>query len=82
MIQGNSYKIFGGYESLSLVNFNLRAAANTNPDVPQGTIAEEAGSVSYKGGFTGKFTSVLEKVDGRWKIFNINPTVPPDKIQP
>jgi hypothetical protein len=82
MIQGNNYKIFEGYESLSLENFNLRAAANTNPDVPQGTIAEAVGSVSYTGGFTGKFNAVLEKVDGLWKFFYINIAIPPDKTQP
>jgi hypothetical protein len=82
MIQGNNYVIFEGYESLTVQNLNMGTAANTNPNMPQGTFANVTGAVSYKGGFTGKLTAVLEKVDGEWKLFNIYVTVPPDKFQP
>lgn len=82
MIQGNNYILFKGYESLSVQNLNLTAAVNTNPDLPQGTVANVEGTISYEGGFTGQFNAVLEKVDGLWKIYNINVTVPPDKFQP
>jgi hypothetical protein len=82
LIEGNNYAIFEGYQSLTVQNLNLTAAANTNPDMPQGTVANVTGTVSYEGGFTGTFNAVLEKVDGEWKLFNINITVPPDKFAP
>jgi len=81
MGQGNNYVLFEGYESITIQNLNLTAAANTNPDMPQGTVASVTATISYKGGFTGKLTAVLEKVDNEWKLFNINVTVPPDKIK-
>jgi hypothetical protein len=81
LTQGNNYKVFEGYESLSIQNFNLTAAANTNPDMPQGTVANITAVVSYSDGFTGNLTAVLEKVDGEWRIYNFHVNVPPDKFQ-
>ena len=78
---GNNYKVFEGYESLSIQNFNLSAAANTNPDMPQGTVANITAVVSYSDGFMGNLTAVLEKVDGEWRIYNFHVNVPPDKFQ-
>lgn len=82
MIDGNNYILFDGYQSLAVQNLNLTAAANTNPDLPQGTVANVDGAISYSGGFTGSFEATLEKVDGKWMIHRINITVPPDKFQP
>ena len=82
MIEGNNYVLFEGYQSLSVQNLNLSAAVNTNPDQPQGTVANVNGEISYSGGFTGSFDAVLEKVDGNWMLYFINVTVPPNKIQP
>ena len=39
MLQGNNYVVFENYESLTIVNFNISTADNTNPDAPQGTVA-------------------------------------------
>jgi len=82
LTQDNNYKVFEGYESLSIQNLNLTAAANTNPDMPQGTVANVTAIVSYTDGFTGNLTAVLEKVDGEWRIYNFHVNVPPDKFQP
>ena len=82
LTEGNNYKVFEGYESISIQNLNLTAAANTNPDLPQGTVANVTAIVSYAEGFTGDLTAVLEKVDGEWKLFNFHVNVPPDKFQP
>ena len=81
LTQGNNYKVFEGYESLSVQNINLSAAANTNPDMPQGTVANITAVVSYSDGFMGNLTAVLEKVDGEWRIYNFHVNVPPDKFQ-
>jgi len=82
MIDGNNYVLFDGYKNLSVQNLNLTATANTNPDLPQGTVANVNGFIEYSDGFTGNFTATLEKVDGKWMIHRINITVPPDKFQP
>lgn len=81
LLEGNNYVIFEGYQSLSVANLNISAAANINPDVPQGTVANVTGTVKYEGGFQGTFSGVLEKVDGKWQLHNINVTVPPSKIK-
>jgi hypothetical protein len=82
LTEGNNYKVFEGYESISIQNLNLGAAANTNPDMPQGSVANVTAIVSYTDGFTGDLTAVLEKVDGKWMLFNFHVNVPPDKLQP
>ncbi|HNE06467.1 MAG TPA: hypothetical protein PLT08_18205, partial [Anaerolineales bacterium] len=64
MIDGNNYILFDGYKNLSVQNLNLTATANTNPDLPQGTVANVNGFIEYSDGFTGNFTAILEKVDG------------------
>ncbi len=48
--------------------------------MPQGTVAEVQAIIQYSDGFTGDAQAVLEKVNGAWRIFSINVTVPPDKI--
>lgn len=80
MLQGNNYFLFEGYQSLSIQNINLTATANMDPDLPQGMVATVDGIISYEDSFTGQFYAVLEKVNGIWKIYNININVPPDKF--
>lgn len=81
-ITGNNYFLFDGYQSLTGQNLYISTAANTNPDLPQGIVAEVEGIISYDDGFTGQFSAVLEKVDGTWRIYKMNVTVPPNKFQP
>ncbi len=80
LLEGNNYVIFDGYQSLSVQTINIRAVTNTNPDVPQGVVAEVTGVVSYDGDFQGKLTGTLEKVDGEWRLDFFNVTVPPSKF--
>ena len=82
LIDGNNYILFEGYQNLSVQSLNLAAAVNTNPDLPQGAVANVNGFIEYSDSFTGNFTATLEKVDGKWMIDSINITVPPDKFQP
>ena len=81
MLEGNNYILFEGYQSLSVSNLNISAAANTNPDVPQGTVAKVTGVITFEDGIKGSFNGTLEKVDGKWMIDGIYVTVPPDKIK-
>jgi hypothetical protein len=81
MLEGNNYILFEGYQSLSVSNINISAVANANPDVPQGTVANVTGIISFEGGIQGSFNGILEKVDGKWLIDGIHVTVPPNKIK-
>jgi hypothetical protein len=72
--------VFDGYESVAITKLNIKAAFNTNPDLPQGTIVEVAGVVTYKGGVTGQFTATLEEENDGWGLHYIHVTVPPSKI--
>jgi hypothetical protein len=81
MLEGNNYFLFEGYQSLSMTNLNISAAANTNPDLPQGTVAEVTGVITYEGDIQGSFNGVLEKVGDEWMIDGIYVTVPPSKIK-
>ncbi len=78
--KGNNYVLFEGYESLSISQINIGPSFNTNPNIPQGTVAKIGGSISYTGNFTGQFEATLEQENGGWKIYYINITVPPDKF--
>ncbi|MBN2003569.1 MAG: hypothetical protein JXA21_09460 [Anaerolineae bacterium] len=80
LIEGNNYVVFEGYQSLSVQTLNIKAVANTNPDVPQGTVAEVTGIVAYDHDVQGKFTGTLEKVDDVWQLDAIYITVPPSKL--
>ncbi len=81
MLEGNNYILFEGYQSLSVSNLNISASANTNPDLPQGTVAKVTGVIIFEGNIQGSFNGVLEKVDGEWMIDGMYITVPPDKIK-
>lgn len=81
LLEGNNYVLFEGYQSLTIGRINVKAVANTNPDVPQGTVAEVSGTVAYEDGISGQFVATLEKVGGEWFLFFINITVPPDKLE-
>jgi len=77
-----NYVLFDGYQSVTIDTANLTSAINTNPDVPQGSVASVNGTVNYTGGVTGSFRATLEKEDGDWRLFFINVTVPPSKMTP
>ena len=81
MLEGNNYIIFDGYKSLELNNLNVSADLNTNPDLPQGTVARVTGTLTYEEGIQGSFESILEKVDGNWQLDGMFITVPPSKIK-
>jgi hypothetical protein len=80
-IRGNNYVCFDGYQNLSIDNIKFTSAANTNPNSPQGIVVTTSGTISYRDGFTGTYTAVLEKVEGVWMLYKIDVTVPPNKLQ-
>lgn len=81
LLEGNNYILFEGYQSTSVSNLNISASENTNPDLPQGTVANVTGILMFEGNIQGSFEAILEKVDGKWMIDGMYITVPPDKIK-
>jgi hypothetical protein len=81
LIDGSNFALLEGYERLEITTFNLRKAINSNPDLPQGTVAEVQGVVYYEGGLTGNIEAVLEKENDKWRLHFINITVPPEKFE-
>jgi hypothetical protein len=81
MLEGNNYILFEGYQNLSIVNLNISAAANTNPDLPQGTVATVTGTITYDEDIQGSFDATLEKVGETWMIDGVWVNVPPDKFK-
>jgi hypothetical protein len=82
LLEGNNYVLFDGYQRIEIGNLNISKAFNTNENLPQGTVAKVNGTIFYTGGFTGRFDAVLEKEGDTWHLFNINVTVPPNKLTP
>ncbi|MEJ2211208.1 MAG: hypothetical protein P8129_19505 [Anaerolineae bacterium] len=80
LLQGNNYMLFDGYESLHIASINLGARLQTNPDLPQGTVATVSGQITYEGGYDGRFEAILEQEEDEWRIHSIRITVPPDKL--
>lgn len=75
------YLLVEGYESITIQNIKVSAKVDPNQDMPQGTVGEVSGIVTYEDGLTGTFTAVLEKVEGKWKLHGINIQAPPEKLQ-
>jgi hypothetical protein len=81
MIEGSNFALLDGYEHIEITNFNLRKAFNSNPNMPQGTVAEVNGLVYYEGEITGSFEAILEKENDEWRLHFINITAPPEKFE-
>ncbi|KAA3646639.1 MAG: hypothetical protein DWQ07_10550 [Chloroflexi bacterium] len=73
--------LFDGYQSLEILSFNIIQSANTNKALPQGTVANVNGIVTYANGIQGSITATLEKEDNVWRLHAINITAPPEKFE-
>ena len=81
LLHGANFVLFDGYQTIKVTSWKVGPQVNTNPDVPQGTVAQLAGSITYEGGFTGQFQAVLELENNEWKLDGINVTVSPNKME-
>jgi hypothetical protein len=79
-VSGNNYRVFEGYESIAMADFNLTLTSDPDPTMPQGLVAEVSGMISYADGFTGDFSAVLEKEGDEWRLYGINVNAPADKF--
>jgi hypothetical protein len=82
LLEGSNYVLVEGYQRLSITRLRIEVAVNTNPDIPQGTLAHVEAAVEYEGGFTGSMQALLEQEQGEWRLFTMNVQVPPDKFGP
>jgi len=80
LVDGENYILFEGYETAAISNTSITNSANTNPDIPQGTVATVNGIITYIDDIQGNFRAVLEKESDQWRLFSINVTVPPSKF--
>jgi hypothetical protein len=80
MLVGRSYSIFEGYQSLSVQSLNSGITMNSSDNMPQGTVANVMGIVTYDGGIQGNLSATLDKVDGTWHIVMIYVGVPSEKL--
>jgi hypothetical protein len=73
-----------GYESLVIQeggNFDVAwDVVSDDPLAPQGTVATLSSVVKYEGGFEGTLYAVFEKEDGEWRVYRLDITAEPDKI--
>lgn len=80
--EGNYYVLYEGYQSFSVQSINISLTVNPDENLPQGTVAEVSGTITYEGNFQGTFNGTLEKVGDFWKIYGIFVNVSPDKFGP
>jgi hypothetical protein len=62
---------FRGYKSATVTNINVSATYNSDPKVPQGTVANVSGTVEYDDGGKGTFQATLERENGEWRLFSL-----------
>ena len=79
-LEGNNYTVFENYQNLAVTNFSIGLNSDSDPDMPQGVVAQVDGMISYADGFTGDFSAVLEQEGEEWRLFSINVNAPADKF--
>lgn len=81
MLQGDSYALFEGYESVEVTTWTLQAPFyRFGPEPPEGKSVNFRGAVKYEGGITGEVTAVLAEEGDTWRLFQIKVIVPPSKL--
>jgi hypothetical protein len=81
-LDDNNFVLFDGYQGLFVLTININPAANSDPDKPQGIVADVTGIITYKSGVQGDFNATLEKVNNKWKIYGMNVILKPNNCQP
>jgi hypothetical protein len=76
-----NYCLFDGYQSISINSVNFGRYVNTNQDSPQGNVARVQGTIYYQDGYSGNLNAVLEQDNNQWRLYSINITVTPQKME-
>jgi len=82
LLVGNNGKLFSGYQSLEIATLSIGSAVNSDPNVPQGTVATVVAEVSYDDGYKGTLNATLERQGEEWAVAGFHINVPPDKLSP
>lgn len=62
---------FRGARTAHITTINVTYAFNSNPDLPQGTVANVSGTATYEDGSTATLQATLEKEDQTWRIHKL-----------
>lgn len=81
LTRGDAYLAFQEYQSAHVNSLVVRIVISTNPDSPQGFVAEITGSIGYDDRTEGSFAAVLERSASQWRLFNIRITPPLERLQ-
>ncbi|NJL92243.1 MAG: hypothetical protein HC915_00230 [Anaerolineae bacterium] len=76
-----NYVLFDAYERVDITDLRIGQVVNQQPGLPLGTVATAHGTITYADGYEGSFRATLEKVNGDWRLFDIDISVPPGKVQ-
>jgi hypothetical protein len=79
MLEGNYSYIFEEYQNLSVTNINYKLSANSDPNVPQGSVATVNGAIDFEDNSQGSFEGILEEVDDQWMIDGIHVYAQPEQ---
>jgi hypothetical protein len=79
LLKGNNYALFNGFKDITINSLAVSTGFNSDPNVPQGTVAQIAATVLYEDGTKGTLAVTLEEENSDWKIDYIHVTIPPDK---
>lgn len=63
---------FRGCQSAQVAQIDVSYSANSNQDLPQGTVATVSGTIAYDDGGSGTFQATLERERGLWKLHRIH----------
>ncbi len=75
-----SFYLFSGYQSFQLQDMAVQSVYDTNPDMPQGTVANIYGVVTYGGNHMGEIRATLERHENKWGLYGIQIIVQANKV--
>ncbi len=76
LMEVGNYHLFSDFQRLTVDSLILSNETSTDPSHPQGTAAHVKGQIYYSGGYTGTYVSILEKVDGTWRVYSMGIDAP------
>ena len=76
-----NFAIVDGIQSVEINSLKLLKQANTNPNMPQGSVATVIGIANFDDGFTGRVDAVFELESETWRIHHINISISPERLQ-
>jgi hypothetical protein len=79
-LTGGAFAIYADYRGLELSNLFIGLQTSTDPDEPQGVVANATGLVYYQDGSPSRFEAVLIREQGVWKLWSMRIDIAPEKL--